>query len=96
MALAIVLLAQIALTTILSRGDLPTDAVVRTDEVVAATITVPATRYPTGTARGEFYQRLEGRVASEAGIQAVGLTSVMPDRHGTRMARGRGRPQPGR
>jgi predicted permease len=49
------------------------------DDVVAFGITLPESRYADGARRIPFYERVLEQVRAIAGVQAVGLTSVLPN-----------------
>jgi predicted permease len=78
LALAVVLLAQVGLAALVSRSTVPSDAIVRTTDVLTATITLPAARYRTPDDRARFFRQLEERLTGAAGISAVAMTSHLP------------------
>ena len=49
-----------------------------TDNVLTATIALPATSYPDATDRAAFWQRVSTDIAALPGVTAVGLTSNVP------------------
>jgi putative ABC transport system permease protein len=81
-ALTVVLLAN-ATVTIRSRGpQVPSDTVVKTTELVTASVTLPAARYATPAQRADFYRRFGNRLRSVPGISGVSIASVLPRRGG--------------
>ncbi|MDO8679076.1 MAG: ADOP family duplicated permease [Acidobacteriota bacterium] len=78
LALATVLLAQVALGNVTARRTVPTDAALRTTAVMTAAVTLPADNYPTAGERGEFFRRLEERLHAQPAVAATALTTFLP------------------
>ena len=82
------LAAQLALTVILlcytvidlrrSAPELVSDSTLRTTEILSASVTLPADKYPTPAARRDFLQRLMSRVEATPGVEAAALASQLP------------------
>jgi predicted permease len=95
LALAMILLAQLAVATYLANQDIPTDANIRTTAVVTASIALPQASYPTADRRREFFARLEERLRARGEIVASSHTTLLPgDQSGSRRLHVRGREQP--
>lgn len=79
LALALVLAAQVGLSTVEARfNSIPTDAVVDTPSVLTAAIALPADRYPTPLARRQFHDRLVEALRAVPGVTDVALASHLP------------------
>ncbi|HJU41945.1 MAG TPA: ADOP family duplicated permease [Vicinamibacterales bacterium] len=95
LALAMILLAQLAVASYIANQDIPTDANVNTTEIVTGTITLPAASYPTAERRMEFFARLEERLRSRTEIVATSRGTILPGDGGPlRRLRVRGQEQP--
>lgn len=82
LALAMILLAQVAVASYIANQEIPTDANVNTTEIVTGSITLPAVSYPTAERRREFFARLEDRLRSRTEIVQVSLGTVLPGEGG--------------
>ena len=95
LALAMILLAQVAVATYLANRDIPTDANVNTTDVLTATITLPAETYPTADRRLEFFARLEDELRARPEIVADSRVTVLPGEGGlSRRVQVRGQESP--
>lgn len=95
LALAMILLTQLAVASYIANQDIPTDAHIRTTEVVTASITLPAAAYPTADRRREFFTRLDERLRARGEIVASSRTTLLPgDQSGSRRLHVRGHEQP--
>lgn len=97
LALAMILFAQVAVATYISRQEIPTDANINTTEVVTGSITLPVASYPTADRRREFFVRLEERLKARSEIVASSRATLLPgDQSGPRRLHVRGQePPPG-
>jgi putative ABC transport system permease protein len=82
LALAMILLAQVAVASYIANQDIPTDANVNTTEIVTGAITLPAASYPTPDRRREFFARLEERLNTHSEIVASSRGTVLPGEGG--------------
>ena len=95
LALAMILLAQVAVAAYIANQDIPTDANINTTEVVTASITLPAASYPTADRRMAFFARLEERLRSRHEIVTASRGTVLPAEGGPlRRLQVRGQEQP--
>lgn len=95
LALAMILLAQVAVATYIANRDIPTDANINTTDVLTAAITLPAAAYPTADRRMEFFARLEERLRARPEIIANSRATVLPGDGGVlRQVQVRGRESP--
>ena len=78
LALAMILLAQVAVAAYIANQDIPTDAKVKTTEIVTASVTLPAASYPTVERRQDFFTRLEERLRSRNEIVAASRGTILP------------------
>lgn len=78
LALAMILLTQVAIATLRTNTDIPTDAAIRTTSVLTATVTLPAADFPTAERRNEFFRRLRERLDARAEIVAVSRSTILP------------------
>ena len=78
LALAMILLVQVAVATYLANQSIPTDANINTTDVITAAITLPAISYPTADRRREFFARLEERLKTRSEFVATSRTTVLP------------------
>jgi putative ABC transport system permease protein len=78
LALAMILVAQVAVATYVANRDIPTDAKVNTTDVLTATITLPAEVYPTADRRMEFFARLGDQLRARPEIVADSRATVLP------------------
>jgi putative ABC transport system permease protein len=62
LALAMILLAQVALVSYLADRSIPTDEHINTAEVITAAVTLPAGTYADARSRSAFFSRLEERL----------------------------------
>jgi putative ABC transport system permease protein len=93
--LAVVLLAQIAVTLRSNGPGLPSDDALDSTQVLTAVLTLTPDAYPSPEQRIEFHRRLRERLLGNPALSAVSLASVLPLQGGpeTRMDVD-GRPQP--
>ncbi len=78
LALAMIMLTQIAIVSLRSSEDIPTDAAIRTTAVATATITLPAANFPTPERRNDFFRRLGERLEARPEIVAVSRAAMLP------------------
>jgi putative ABC transport system permease protein len=79
LALAFVMLANLSLSWRLTAAGLPTDAALRADDVMTATLTMPPDRYPDAAARLAFMRGLEeSLMAGAAGTRTLAFASMLP------------------
>jgi predicted permease len=78
LALAMILFAQVAVATYVSRQEIPTDANINTTEVMTGSITLPMASYPTADRRREFFARLEERLKARSEIVASSRATLLP------------------
>ena len=77
-ALAVILLAQVAVAIRSDRSRLPSDAALDTTEIVTAAITLPRDAYPSAADRLAFYDSLLARVDGVSAITATAMASSLP------------------
>lgn len=82
LALAMILLAQVAVASYIANQDIPTDANVNTAEIVTAAITLPAASYRTADRRMEFFARLDERLRMRGEIVATSRGTLLPGEGG--------------
>jgi predicted permease len=82
LALAMVLVNQVALAWYLTNQTIPTDAKINTTEVVAATITLPASAYLSADQRTAFFARLDERLQGRAEIAVSSRATILPGEGG--------------
>lgn len=78
LALAMILLTQVAIGSLKASADIPTDAAIQTPGVITATITLPAANFPTPERRNDFYRRLGDRLMARPEITAVSRATLLP------------------
>jgi predicted permease len=78
LALAMILLGQVAVASYIANRAIPTDANINTAQVVTAAVTLPAAGYATADSRTEFFTRLEERLNARAEVVSVARASVLP------------------
>ncbi len=78
LALAVIFLSQAALVALTSLPDVPSDRVLDTPAVVAASVTLPAARYATPEERRSFYVRLLERLLLAPAVSSATLASHLP------------------
>lgn len=78
LALAMILVAQVAVATYIANRPMPTDANINTTEVVTAAVTLPTASYPTAQQRMDFFARLEERLRARAELVSVSRATVLP------------------
>ncbi len=83
LALAMILIAQVAVASYLANQPMLTDANINTTEVVTATITLPAAAYPNADRRQQFFTSLDQRLAGRASIVATSRATILPGESGT-------------
>lgn len=95
LALAMILLAQVAMASYIANQDIPTDANINTTAIVTGSITLPAASYPTPDRRREFFTRLDERLKARSEIVASSRATLLPgDQSGPRRLHVRGQEQP--
>lgn len=80
LALGFVMLANLALSWRLDSSALPTDAALDARDVMTATLTLPAERYPDAGARAAFLHAFGERLHAIPGVEAAALASALPVR----------------
>ncbi len=83
LALAMILIAQVAVASYIAHRPLPTDANVNTTEVLTATITLPAAAYPTADRRQQFFTNLDQRMEGLASIVTTSRATILPGESGS-------------
>jgi putative ABC transport system permease protein len=78
LALAMVMLTQVAIVTLRTNADLPTDPAIRTTAVMTTAVTLPPAAYPTAERRNDFFRRVNDRLAARKEITAVSRTNALP------------------
>jgi putative ABC transport system permease protein len=78
LALAMILVVQVAVTSYLANDQIPTDANINTTDVLTAAITLPPASYPSSERRADYFARLEERLRARAEITGVSRTTVLP------------------
>jgi predicted permease len=95
LALAMILLAQVAMVTFLVDRSIPTDRNINTTDVITAAITLPGDAYPDAASRTAFFSRLEERLRARPEMSAQSRTTLLPAEGGARRrVQIRGREQP--
>jgi predicted permease len=77
-ALAVILLAQVAVAIRSDRSTLPSDAALDTPAIVTASIALPREAYPSAADRLAFYDSLLGRLDGLSAISATAMASSLP------------------
>jgi putative ABC transport system permease protein len=77
-ALAMILIAQVAVATLVANQSIPTDININTTDVVTAAVTLPTASYPDVEKRREFFTRLHERLQSRSEIVALSRATVLP------------------
>jgi putative ABC transport system permease protein len=83
LALAMILIAQVAVATFVASRPLPTDASINTTEVLTATVTLPAAAYPTAERRQQFFTGLGQRLEGHASIVTTSRATILPGESGS-------------
>jgi predicted permease len=78
LALAMILLAQVAVASYIANQPMPTDANINTTQIVTAAITLPAASYTSAQRRTDFFTRLEERLLNRAEVVSVSRATVLP------------------
>ncbi len=95
LALAMILIAQVAVASYIANKPMPTDANINTKEIITATVTLPAATYTTSQQRLDFFARLEQRLQSRPEVLSLSTATVLPGDGSTpRQLQIRGRQQP--
>jgi predicted permease len=95
LALAMVLLAQLAVANYLAKQSIPTDEMIDTTAVMTAAVTLPSDTYPDASSRGAFFARLDARLRARPELSAHARTTVLPgEGGGTRRVQIRGQQPP--
>jgi putative ABC transport system permease protein len=97
LALAMILLVQVAVATYVANQDIPTDVHINTTEIVTTSITLPTASYPTADRRRQFFDRLAERLRARSEVVASSRGTLLPgDQSGSRQVHLRGQePPPG-
>jgi putative ABC transport system permease protein len=82
LALAMIMLTQVAIATLRANDSIPTDAVIHTTAVMTTAVTLPAAAYPTAERRTDFFRRLHDRLAARPEIVATSRASLLPSEGG--------------
>lgn len=82
LALAMILLNNVALAWYINNQTIPTDANINTTEVMTAAITLPAAAYPTAERRADFFARLNERLDGSAQIVTTSRATNLPGEGG--------------
>lgn len=82
-ALAMILIAQVAVATFVASRPLPTDASLNTTEVLTATVTLPTAAYPTEERRQQFFTGLGQRLEGRASIVTTSRATILPGESGS-------------
>ena len=77
-ALAVVLLAQLAVVIRTRAPGLPSEAMLDTPEIITAAVTLPAATYPTATERAAFFDAVLERVRRIPAISSAAIASTLP------------------
>jgi putative ABC transport system permease protein len=80
LALSVVMLANLSLAWRVASTGLPTDAALYTDEVLTATLTLPAERYGDAPSRRTFLGQVEERLTGTPGVIVTAASTVLPVR----------------
>jgi len=78
LALAMILLAQVAVASYIASRPLPTDTKINTAEIVTAAVTLPAAAYGSAQQRNDYFVRLEDRLKARAEVVGVSRATVLP------------------
>lgn len=78
LALAMILLAQVAVATFIASRPMPTDAHINTTEIVTAAVTLPPAAYSTAQQRIDYFRRLEERLKARAEVVSTARASLLP------------------
>jgi len=96
LALAMILIAQVAVAAYIANRPIATDANINTTEVLTATITLPAAAYPTADRRLQFFTALDQRLEGHAAIVTTSRATILPGESGSpRRLQILGQEQPG-
>ena len=95
LALAMILIAQVAVASYIANRPMPTDANINTTAIITAAVTLPAAAYPTAPQRMDFFARLEERLRARVEVVQVSRATVLPgDGPAPRRLQIRGHEQP--
>ena len=83
LALAMILIAQVAVASYVANRPMPTDANINTTDVLTATITLPAAAYPTADRRQQFFTDLNQRLEGRAAIVSTSRATILPGESGS-------------
>ena len=78
LALAMIMLSQVAVGTLGRSQSIPTDANIDSTAVITSMVTLPGPAYPTPTQREDFFRRLHERLAARPEIVAVSRATALP------------------
>lgn len=78
LALAMILLTQVAIASYIANRPLPTDTRINTSEIVTAAVTLPAGSYGSARQRSDYFMRLEDRLQARAEVVSVARATVLP------------------
>lgn len=97
LALAMILIAQVAVATYIANRPMPTDVHINTQEIITATVTLPPAAYPTSQQRLDFFAHLEERLRARPEVAVVSKATLLPGEGASpRQLRIRGQqPEPG-
>jgi len=83
LALAMILLGQVAVASYIANRPMPTDANINTTDVMTATVTLPAAAYPTANRRQQFFTSLGQRLDGHTSIVATSRATILPGESGS-------------
>jgi putative ABC transport system permease protein len=78
LALAMIMLTQVAIAGLTAQRTIPTDQAIRTTAVMTAAVTLPAAGYATPERRNDFFRRLEERLTGRGDVVAVSRSTMLP------------------
>lgn len=87
LALAMVMITQVAVGTFTGSRRLTTDRIVHASDITTAAITLPADAYPTEDHRVRFFRQLEERLRARPGVAAVTRSTRLPAEGGAALRR---------
>ena len=87
LALAMILLGQVAIASYVANRPLPTDANINTTAIVTASVTLPPATYPDARQRQEFFARLEQRLLARPEVVSTSRSTMLPGDGGSSQRR---------
>ena len=87
LALAMIMLTQVAVGTFTGSRPLDTDPIVHARDIATAAITLPAESYPDEDSRRRFFRQLEEGLRARPGVTAVTRSTLLPGEGGGTMRR---------